>query len=63
MLKICKSLMCRELVFFFGRVVSLSTCTNVGAVSFVFGVVVGFALNRRLRRWAEKLLKRIKDDN
>ena len=41
------------------QLVFLSTCTKV---SFVFGVVVGFTLKRRLRRWAVKLLKRIKDD-
>ncbi|KAI5004683.1 hypothetical protein ZWY2020_031926 [Hordeum vulgare] len=46
-----------------GRMVSLSACTKFGAVSFVVGVVVGFTLNKRLRRWAAKLLKRIKDDN
>ncbi|CAM0879182.1 unnamed protein product [Alopecurus aequalis] len=46
-----------------GRVVSLSTCTKVGAISFVAGVVVGLTLKRRLRLWAAKLLKRIKDDN
>ncbi|XP_037411346.1 uncharacterized protein LOC119274732 [Triticum dicoccoides] len=46
-----------------GRMVSLSACAKFGAVSFVVGVVVGFTLNKRLRRWAAKLLKRIKDDN
>ncbi|XP_051222335.1 uncharacterized protein [Lolium perenne] len=46
-----------------GRVVSLSTCTKVGAISFVVGVAVGFTLKRRLRRWAARLLKRIKDDD
>ncbi|XP_044974708.1 uncharacterized protein LOC123442664 [Hordeum vulgare subsp. vulgare] len=46
-----------------GRMVSLSACAKFGALSFVVGVVVGFTLNKRLRRWAAKLLKRIKDDN
>ncbi|KQK02675.1 uncharacterized protein LOC100840728 [Brachypodium distachyon] len=46
-----------------GRVVSLSTCTKVGAISFVVGIAVGFTLKRRLRQWAARLLKRIKDDN
>ncbi|CAM0953534.1 unnamed protein product [Alopecurus aequalis] len=46
-----------------GRVVSLSTCTKVGAITFVVGVAVGFTLKRRLRRWAARLLKRIKDDD
>ncbi|EAY72503.1 hypothetical protein OsI_00364 [Oryza sativa Indica Group] len=45
------------------RVVSLSTCTKISAVSFAVGVVVGFTLKRRLRRWAARLLKRIKDDD
>uniref|UniRef100_A0A453DY24 Uncharacterized protein n=1 Tax=Aegilops tauschii subsp. strangulata TaxID=200361 RepID=A0A453DY24_AEGTS len=44
------------------RMVSLSACAKFGAVSFVVGVVVGFTLKKRLRRWAAKLLKRIKDD-
>uniref|UniRef100_A0A0E0JDZ1 Uncharacterized protein n=1 Tax=Oryza punctata TaxID=4537 RepID=A0A0E0JDZ1_ORYPU len=34
------------------RVVSLSTCTKISAVSFAVGVVVGSTLKRRLRRWA-----------
>ncbi|GJN37498.1 hypothetical protein PR202_gb26465 [Eleusine coracana subsp. coracana] len=46
-----------------GRVVSLSTCTKVSAITFAVGVVVGFMLKKRLRRWAAKLLKRIKDDD
>ncbi|XP_006643751.1 uncharacterized protein LOC102714864 [Oryza brachyantha] len=46
-----------------GRVVSLSTCTKISAVSFAVGVVVGFTLKKRLRRWAARLLKRIKDDD
>ncbi|KAK3163869.1 hypothetical protein QOZ80_1AG0009440 [Eleusine coracana subsp. coracana] len=45
------------------RVVSLSTCTKVSAITFAVGVVVGFTLKKRLRRWAAKLLKRIKDDD
>ncbi|KAE8768537.1 hypothetical protein D1007_59979 [Hordeum vulgare] len=46
-----------------GQMVSLSACAKFGAVSFVVGVVVGFTLNKRLRRLATKLLKRIKDDS
>ncbi|XP_062192953.1 uncharacterized protein LOC133896373 [Phragmites australis] len=46
-----------------GQVVSLSTCTKVSAISFAVGVVVGFTLKKRLRRWAARLLKRIKDDD
>ncbi|XP_074577801.1 uncharacterized protein LOC141834324 [Curcuma longa] len=45
-----------------GRVVSLSTCGKICAVSFVVGVVVGFTLKRRLRNWAKRLLKGLKDD-
>ncbi|CAM0878655.1 unnamed protein product [Alopecurus aequalis] len=45
------------------RVMSLSTCTKVGAITFVVGVAVGFPLKRRLRLWAARLLKRIKDDD
>ncbi|URD86111.1 hypothetical protein MUK42_33320 [Musa troglodytarum] len=45
-----------------GRVVSVSTCSKICAISFVVGVFVGFTLKRRVRRWASKLLKRLKDD-
>ncbi|XP_052200309.1 uncharacterized protein LOC127806820 [Diospyros lotus] len=44
------------------RAVSLQTCSKLCAVCFVAGVVVGFILKRRVRRWASKVLKRIKDD-
>ncbi|KAG8046097.1 hypothetical protein GUJ93_ZPchr0008g13411 [Zizania palustris] len=39
-----------------GRVVSLSTCTKISAVSFAVGVVVGFTLKKRLRRAVERLI-------
>ncbi|XAR67225.1 hypothetical protein NMG60_11013705 [Bertholletia excelsa] len=42
--------------------VSLGTCSKLCAICFVAGVVVGFTLKRRVRRWASKLLRRIKDD-
>lgn len=45
-----------------GRVVSLSTCSKMCAVSFMVGVFIGFTLKRRLRQLASKLLKRLKDD-
>ncbi|XP_008784604.1 uncharacterized protein LOC103703509 [Phoenix dactylifera] len=45
-----------------GRVVSLSTCSKMCAVSLMVGVFIGFTLKRRLRQWAGKLLKRLKDD-
>ncbi|KAI0509819.1 hypothetical protein KFK09_010416 [Dendrobium nobile] len=41
--------------------VSLWTCSKLCAVSFTVGVFIGFTLRRRLRQWASKLLKRIKD--
>lgn len=44
------------------RVVSLWTCSKMCAITFVIGVVVGFSLKRSLRRWAGKLLKKLKDD-
>ncbi|KAJ4782442.1 transmembrane protein [Rhynchospora pubera] len=45
-----------------GRVVSLWTCTKISLISFGVGVVVGFMLKARVRRWATKLLKKIRDD-
>ncbi|KFK44063.1 hypothetical protein AALP_AA1G211200 [Arabis alpina] len=42
--------------------VSVLTCSKLCAVVFVAGVFVGFTLNRRVRSWASKLLRRIKDD-
>ncbi|PKA64897.1 hypothetical protein AXF42_Ash011499 [Apostasia shenzhenica] len=44
------------------HVISLGTSSKLCAISFVVGVFVGFTLKRRLRLWASKLLKRIKDD-
>ncbi|KAK1434949.1 hypothetical protein QVD17_00704 [Tagetes erecta] len=44
------------------RAVSLLTCSKLCGVCFVAGIVVGFTLKRRFRRWAARLLKRIKDD-
>ncbi|XP_021894402.1 uncharacterized protein LOC110812050 [Carica papaya] len=44
------------------QVVSLWTCSKLCAVFFVAGVFVGFTLKRRVRRWASKLLRRLKDD-
>lgn len=45
-----------------GRAVSLWTASKLCAISFVVGIVVGFTLKRRLRRWASRLLKRLKYD-
>ncbi|AAF82234.1 T29M8.11 [Arabidopsis thaliana] len=42
--------------------VSVWTCSKLCAVFFVAGVFVGYTLKRRVRRWASKLLRRIKDD-
>ncbi|EXB94754.1 hypothetical protein L484_003318 [Morus notabilis] len=44
------------------NVVSLWTCSKLCAICFVVGVVVGYTLKRRVRRWASRLLKRLKDD-
>ncbi|CAA6664206.1 unnamed protein product [Spirodela intermedia] len=45
-----------------GRVVTLGTCSKLCLLSFSIGVLVGFTLKRRLRRWAAKLLRRLKED-
>ncbi|KAH7519338.1 uncharacterized protein LOC107409658 [Ziziphus jujuba] len=44
------------------QVVSLNTCSKLCAICFAVGLVVGFTLKRRVRRWASKILKRLKDD-
>ncbi|KAG0460832.1 hypothetical protein HPP92_020763 [Vanilla planifolia] len=44
------------------HVVSLWTCSKLCAISFAVGIFVGFTLKRRLRQWAGKLLKKLKDD-
>ncbi|XVE70756.1 hypothetical protein DITRI_Ditri10aG0096500 [Diplodiscus trichospermus] len=44
------------------QVVSLSTCSKLCAICFVAGIVLGYTLKRRVRRWASGLLKRLKDD-
>ncbi|KAL8265578.1 hypothetical protein R6Q59_023708 [Mikania micrantha] len=43
------------------RSVSLLTCSKLCGVCFVAGIMVGFTLKRRLRRWAASLLSKIKD--
>ncbi|XP_031392720.1 uncharacterized protein LOC116204666 isoform X2 [Punica granatum] len=42
--------------------VSLWTCSKLCAFFFVAGIFVGYTLKRRVRRWASRLLKRMKDD-
>ncbi|KAK6147576.1 hypothetical protein DH2020_018488 [Rehmannia glutinosa] len=42
--------------------VSLWTCSKLCAICFVAGVIVGYTMKRRVRRWASKLLRRLKDD-
>uniref|UniRef100_A0A1J3HYE6 Transmembrane protein n=1 Tax=Noccaea caerulescens TaxID=107243 RepID=A0A1J3HYE6_NOCCA len=42
--------------------VSVWTCSKLCAVFFVAGVCVGYTLKRRVRKWASKLLRRLKDD-
>ncbi|KAL7592208.1 uncharacterized protein LOC111905126 [Lactuca sativa] len=44
------------------RAVSVLTCSKLCAVCFAAGIIVGFTLKRRVRRWAARLLRRIKDD-
>ncbi|XP_042479478.1 uncharacterized protein LOC122060456 [Macadamia integrifolia] len=44
------------------QVVSLWTCSKLCALGFAVGVVVGFTLKQRLRRWAARILRRMKDD-
>ncbi|KAJ8543377.1 hypothetical protein K7X08_005900 [Anisodus acutangulus] len=41
--------------------VSLWTCSKLCAICFVAGIFVGYTLKRRVRRWASKLLKGLKD--
>ncbi|KAK0572441.1 hypothetical protein LWI29_031533 [Acer saccharum] len=44
------------------QAVSLLTCSKLCMFFFVAGVVVGYTIKRRVKRWASKLLKRLKDD-
>ncbi|KDP33958.1 hypothetical protein JCGZ_07529 [Jatropha curcas] len=44
------------------NMVSLWTCSKVSIIFFVAGVFVGYTLKSRVKRWASKLLKRLKDD-
>ncbi|KAF3439729.1 hypothetical protein FNV43_RR18007 [Rhamnella rubrinervis] len=44
------------------QVVSMFTCSKLCAICFAVGVVVGFTLKQRVRRWASRILKRMKDD-
>uniref|UniRef100_A0A0V0GUF2 Putative ovule protein n=1 Tax=Solanum chacoense TaxID=4108 RepID=A0A0V0GUF2_SOLCH len=43
------------------QVVSLWTCSKLCAICFVAGIFVGYTLKRRVRRWASKFLKGLKD--
>ncbi|KAH7574517.1 hypothetical protein ACOSP7_008637 [Xanthoceras sorbifolium] len=44
------------------QVVSLWTCSKLCMFFFVAGVFVGYTIKRRVKSWASKLLKRLKDD-
>ncbi|KAI3933868.1 hypothetical protein MKX01_028194 [Papaver californicum] len=44
------------------QMVSVWTCTKLCAVGFLVGVFVGFTLKKRVRRWASRVLKRLRDD-
>ncbi|KAK4266056.1 hypothetical protein QN277_027029 [Acacia crassicarpa] len=41
--------------------VSLLTCSKLCAICFVAGVVFGYTLKRRVKRWASKILKYLKE--
>ncbi|XP_024534923.1 uncharacterized protein LOC112347779 [Selaginella moellendorffii] len=41
--------------------VSASTCVKIAVVSFGIGVIVGFNLNKRVRKFASRMLKRLKE--
>ncbi|KAK4355770.1 hypothetical protein RND71_024741 [Anisodus tanguticus] len=41
--------------------VPLWTCSKLCAICFVAGIFVGYTLKRRVRRWASRLLKGLKD--
>ncbi|XP_028759963.1 uncharacterized protein LOC114718712 [Neltuma alba] len=41
--------------------VSWLTCSKLCAICFVAGVVFGYTLKRRVRHWASKLLKYLKE--
>ncbi|GKV24688.1 hypothetical protein SLEP1_g34271 [Rubroshorea leprosula] len=43
------------------NVVSIMTCSKLCAVCFAAGILVGFTLKRRLRKWASKVLHKLKD--
>ncbi|GAY37609.1 T29M8.11 [Citrus sinensis] len=44
------------------QVVSLWTCSKLCTFFFVAGVFVGYTLKRRVRSWASKLLRKLRDD-
>nr|XP_009618953.1 uncharacterized protein LOC104111057 [Nicotiana tomentosiformis] len=44
------------------QLVSLWTCSKLCAICFIAGVFVGYTLKRRVRRWASKFLRRLKDE-
>ncbi|CAH9130067.1 unnamed protein product [Cuscuta epithymum] len=43
------------------QMVSLWTCSKLCAVCFVAGIFIGYTMNWRVKWWASKLLKRLKD--
>ncbi|XP_050219125.1 uncharacterized protein LOC126669645 [Mercurialis annua] len=44
------------------QTVSLLTCSKLCTFFFIAGVIVGYTLKRRVRGWASKLLKKLRDD-
>nr|KYP57805.1 hypothetical protein KK1_004084 [Cajanus cajan] len=45
--------------FRLGQAVSYWTCSKLCAICFVAGVVFGYSLRGRVKRWASKLLKKL----
>nr|GMC72990.1 uncharacterized protein LOC109188424 [Ipomoea batatas] len=44
------------------QMVSAWTCSKLCAFCFVAGIIFGYSLKKRVRRWASKLLKQMKKD-
>ncbi|XP_047951465.1 uncharacterized protein LOC125196848 [Salvia hispanica] len=42
--------------------ISVGTCSKLCAFCFVAGVFIGYTLKRRVKRWASRILRRLKDD-
>ncbi|KAH0650617.1 hypothetical protein KY285_030712 [Solanum tuberosum] len=60
-MEIIDTLMVKLYIFYCRQAVSLWTCSKLCAICFVAGIFVGYTLKRRVRRWASKFLKGLKD--